>query len=89
MIEAGLSPNLYTFTSSILGHTRKHDKDAASLVLKEMVDHTCGGRYEDLIFGFCEIGNMEIANKLLDQMLKEEETPSDYLFIVDAVLTEV
>ncbi|XP_024004435.1 pentatricopeptide repeat-containing protein At5g65560-like [Eutrema salsugineum] len=53
---------------------------AALEVFKEMVDHGCAKGYENLILESCEIGNLEIAEKVLDQMLKEKTHPSEMVF---------
>ncbi|KAF8052517.1 hypothetical protein N665_1549s0004 [Sinapis alba] len=82
MIQAGLAPDHVTFTSLILGHCRRHHVDAAFHVFKEMLDHgRCAQCYDKLILEICEVGNLEIAERVLDQMLKEGIIPSDSAFI--------
>ncbi|KAG2249696.1 hypothetical protein Bca52824_089324 [Brassica carinata] len=76
MIQAGLAPDHVTFTSLILGHCRRHHVEAAFHVFKEMVDHGCAQCYEKLILEICEIRNLEMAERVLDQMLKEGIIPS-------------
>ncbi|KAF3527903.1 hypothetical protein DY000_02036946 [Brassica cretica] len=81
MIQAGLAPDHVTFTSLILGHCRRHHVEAAFHVFKEMVDHGCAQCYEKLILEICEVRNLEMAERVLDQMLKEGIIPSDCVFI--------
>lgn len=61
MIQAGLTPDHSTFTSLILGHSRRRDMDAAFQVFKEMANHGCAQGYEVLILVICEVGNFGIA----------------------------
>uniref|UniRef100_M4D402 Pentacotripeptide-repeat region of PRORP domain-containing protein n=2 Tax=Brassica campestris TaxID=3711 RepID=M4D402_BRACM len=81
MIQAGLAPDLVTFTSLVLGHCRRHHVEAAFHVFNEMVDHGCAQCYEKLILEICEVRNLEMAERVLDQMLKEGIVPSDSIFI--------
>ncbi|WZY68523.1 hypothetical protein YC2023_000763 [Brassica napus] len=81
MIQAGLAPDLVTFTSLVLGHCRRHHVEAAFHVFNEMVDHGCAQCYEKLILEICEVRNLEMAERVLDQMLKEGIIPSDSVFI--------
>lgn len=57
LIQAGLTPDYFTYTSFITGHCRRKEFDAAFQVFKEMSQNGCHRNefsYTQLIYGLCE-----------------------------------
>lgn len=85
MIQSGLTPNLSTFTSLIMGYSRISDADAALRVFHRNVVQQYGcvpdlECYEQLMRGICGANKLGIARRLLDQMQKEGLPPSGIAF---------
>ncbi|CAA7039171.1 unnamed protein product [Microthlaspi erraticum] len=74
MIQSGLTPNLTTFTSLIMGYCRTGDADAALRVFQRNMVQQYGcvpdlKCYEQLMGGICEANKLGIAWMLLDCLL--------------------